>query len=704
VALNTNPPSPNPSIASFSALPIGTKLQEYEITGVLGEGGFGIVYLAHDKQLDREIAIKEYMPASLASRGPNGAVVVRSGHHGATFQAGRQSFITEAKLLAKFKHTALVEIFRFWEENGTAYMAMPFYRGQTLKQYLRDKSFIVDERWLRAFLAPLLDALEHLHEIHCYHRDISPDNILILENGQPLLLDFGAARRIIGDLTQALTVILKPGYAPVEQYADDSTIKQGPWTDIYGMAAVCFFAIKRAAPPAAVTRMMRDPMVALVTQAPEGFTLGFLAAIDGALKVKPEERPQSVQVFREMLGLSTYHADTRASAQANFLQQPQLAQVSSVNTPVTSSELASKLAEAGSRAAALSVAAAPVAVKPTLAPPVDDDGPTLILSSHESQRTFAKPTPAPTPAPTAAKIVAATPAPTAKNIAKQAAVVETKVTAPSPPPTQPPTPAPTLKLTSAPSPTPLPTTRPTPPPTSPPPTVTATPTPSAASLPKADPVPVKVASEPKVKNPLSKGLMVAIGGIGAVVVAAALWMFNAGSSSEAPQIAVTPSANSSQTPAEAPKTEPGRQNTENAITPIAPVLDIAKEAAPSAPPVVEVKAPVIPPPSETVAAKTPDPTVIFGPEIDKATEERLRIEKEAADKLAATIGFVKLDVQPWGNVVVNGARRAVSPPVKRLALPAGEYKIEISNPGFPDYLATVNVTAKETVVVTHRFQ
>jgi non-specific serine/threonine protein kinase len=685
VALNTNPPSPNPSIASLSALPIGTKLQEYEITGVLGEGGFGIVYLAHDKQLDREIAIKEYMPASLASRGANGAVVVRSGHHGATFQAGRQSFITESKLLAKFKHAALVEIFRFWEENGTAYMAMPFYRGQTLKQYLRDKSFIVDERWLRAFLAPLLDALEHLHEIHCYHRDISPDNILILENGQPLLLDFGAARRIIGDLTQALTVILKPGYAPVEQYADDSTIKQGPWTDIYGMAAVCFFAIKRTAPPAAVTRMMRDPMIALEKQALEGFSVEFLAAIDGALKVKPEERPQSVQVFREMLGLSTYHADTRTSAPAISSQLPQ---ANSENQPSTSSELAAKLAEAGNRAAALSISTVPVAVVHTLAPPVDDDGPTLILSSHKSQHTFAKPTAAPTAPPVR---TVATPAPTAKKVAKQAVVVETKSAATLPPPMQFPTPAPTPKLTPEPSPTP-------------PPTVAATAMPGAAPLPKSHPIPEKVAVEFKVKKPLSKGLIGAIGAIGAIVVATALWMFYAGGSSETKESVAKPVGTTSDSRAESPKTGVSRQTIEPAITPIAPVLDIAKEPARSATPVVETKVPAGTSPSETLLSKPTDPNQLFGPEIDKATEDRLRTEKEAADRLAATIGFVKLDVQPWGNVVVNGARRAVSPPVKRLSLPAGEYKIEISNPGFPDYLATVNVTAKETVVVTHRFQ
>lgn len=201
---------------SHAALPNGSLLQEFEVTGVVGEGGFGIVYLAQDRQLQRTVAIKEYMPASLASRGEGRSVVVRSERYQDTFSAGLRSFIAEARMLAQFKHPALVEVFRFWEQNGTVYMAMPFYRGKTLREALKG-GVAADERWLKALLGPLMDALEMMHEQSVYHRDIAPDNILVLASGAPVLLDLGAARRIITDLTQAVTVVLKPGYAPIEQ-------------------------------------------------------------------------------------------------------------------------------------------------------------------------------------------------------------------------------------------------------------------------------------------------------------------------------------------------------------------------------------------------------------------------------------------------------------------------------------------------------
>ena len=235
-----------------SLLPMGTRLQEFELTGLVGEGGFGIVYEAHDTSLQRRVAIKEYMPSQLASRAGGRTVKVRSPDHQATFDAGLKSFINEARLLAQFKHPALVEVFRFWEENGTAYMAMPYYEGQTLKQYLAARPEMANERWLRSILGPVLDALEHMHAQQCYHRDIAPDNILVLKTGNPILLDLGAARRVIGDMTQALTVILKPGYAPIEQYADDPSVRQGPWTDVYALAAVAYFAIMGKAPTPAV--------------------------------------------------------------------------------------------------------------------------------------------------------------------------------------------------------------------------------------------------------------------------------------------------------------------------------------------------------------------------------------------------------------------------------------------------------------------
>jgi non-specific serine/threonine protein kinase len=296
--------------ASHAALPKGTRLQEFQVVEVIGEGGFGIVYLADDMQLHRAVAVKEYMPASLASRGDGETVVVRSEQNLATFQAGMRSFIAEARMLAQFKHPALVEVLRFWEQHGTAYMAMPYYKGRTLRQVLHDDAHLVDERWLKTVFAPVMDALELMHAQNVYHRDVAPDNILILGNGAPVLLDLGAARRIIGDLTQAVTVVLKPGYAPVEQYADDGSATQGPWTDVYAIGAVLYFAITGRPPVASVSRIMKDTLKPLDSAAYPGYSDDFLAGIGKALAVKPEDRPRSIAELREVLGVSSYAATT----------------------------------------------------------------------------------------------------------------------------------------------------------------------------------------------------------------------------------------------------------------------------------------------------------------------------------------------------------------------------------------------------------
>ncbi|KEH12104.1 hypothetical protein GY15_23480 [Delftia sp. 670] len=192
---------------------------------VIGEGGFGIVYKARDLSLDREVAIKEYMPSALAGRQSSHQVHVRSQHRGA-FDAGLRSFINEARLLARFSHPTLVHVYRFFEAGGTAYMVMRHYEGQTLGQVLKASSGRMDQAGLSALLIPLLDVLEVLHAQDCFHRDIAPDNIFVQRDGSPVLLDFGAARRIIGDMTQALTMVLKPGFAPIEQYVDDGAMPQ----------------------------------------------------------------------------------------------------------------------------------------------------------------------------------------------------------------------------------------------------------------------------------------------------------------------------------------------------------------------------------------------------------------------------------------------------------------------------------------------
>ena len=286
---------------SGHALPAGTRLHDYVITGLLGEGGFGIVYLALDESLQREVALKEYLPSSMAGRAKDTfTVLVRSRNHEETFAMGLKSFVNEARLLARFDHPALVKVHRFWEANGTAYMVMPYYRGPTLKATLAAKGQPPDEAELRRWLWPLMDALTVMHAANCYHRDIAPDNILITTDG-PLLLDFGAARRVIGDMTQALTVVLKPGFAPIEQYGDLPGMTQGPWTDVYALASVLYAAISGHRPVPSVERLMDDRLRPLSGLAAEGYRAPFLQAIDAALALRPKDRPQSIEAFRQLM-------------------------------------------------------------------------------------------------------------------------------------------------------------------------------------------------------------------------------------------------------------------------------------------------------------------------------------------------------------------------------------------------------------------
>ena len=310
------------SDGSGDRLPFGTRLAEFEITGFVGEGGFSVVYLAWDHSLERRVALKEYMPSSLAARNSTThTVAARSERHRETFDAGLKSFVNEGKLLAQFDHPSLVKVYRFWEQQGTAYMVMPFYEGVTLKDHVRALATPPDEAWLRQLLDALTAALLVLHRVQCFHRDIAPDNILLLAgSGKPLLLDFGAARRVIGDKTQALTVILKPGYAPIEQYAEDPGMRQGPWTDVYALAAVVYWAITGKTPPPSVGRVLNDTYVPLVQCAAGRYGEGFLAAIDRALRVRPEQRTASIERLREALGLDLRSA--RADPEATVMRPP----------------------------------------------------------------------------------------------------------------------------------------------------------------------------------------------------------------------------------------------------------------------------------------------------------------------------------------------------------------------------------------------
>jgi serine/threonine protein kinase len=315
-----------PSNAEAGLLPVGSRLAEFEVTRIVGQGGFGVVYEAWDPTLERVVAIKEYLPTSLSTRQLDGTVVPLSERHRETFELGMRSFINEARLLAQFDHPSLLKVYRFWQERGTTYMVMPFYRGDTLRQALGSMSRPaapkantearqgegslvaggVDEAWLMRIMDGVTQALAVMHHAHCYHRDIAPDNIILLEgSGRPVVLDFGAARRVITDKTQAITVILKPGYAPIEQYAEMPDMSQGAWTDVYALAAVMHVAVTGRAPPPSVARLLADSYVPLAGNDAllQRYSPGLLAAIDAGLGVRPESRPQSMEALRAALGL-----------------------------------------------------------------------------------------------------------------------------------------------------------------------------------------------------------------------------------------------------------------------------------------------------------------------------------------------------------------------------------------------------------------
>ncbi|SEJ86041.1 MULTISPECIES: serine/threonine-protein kinase [unclassified Variovorax] len=284
-------------------LGVGHRLDEFELLEVIGEGGFGIVYRAYDHSLQREVAIKEYMPSMLARRVGDNSVHVRSERLTATFEAGLRSFINEARTLAQFSHPALVRVHRFWEANSTAYMAIQLYKGRTLRRLADDEPDRVTETWLLGMLGPLLGALETLHRSHCFHRDIAPDNIFVQHDDSPVLLDFGAARKSIADLVDEVAVMVKSGYSPIEQYADDNTLLQGAWTDLYALGAVLYRAVTGHPPPSAVVRSVQDAYVPLSSMGRADLSPAFCAAVDHTLAVHSKDRTQTVAAFAAELGL-----------------------------------------------------------------------------------------------------------------------------------------------------------------------------------------------------------------------------------------------------------------------------------------------------------------------------------------------------------------------------------------------------------------
>ena len=281
-------------------LPPGTRLRGYELTSVLGQGAFGITYRAVDSTLHREVAIKEYLPATLALREGRTTVLPRSPDHAQQFAWGRDRFLEEARTLARLERApGIVRVYDFLEDNGTAYMVMALIEGETLARRLAREQRLTPGA-VDHLLYPLLDGLEEFHAATFLHRDIKPANIMVDASGKPTLIDFGASRAAMAERSTTMTAIFTPGYAAAEQFIAAS--KLGPATDIYGLSATLYHAISGQIPPSAIQRVMKDDYEALETLQLEGFAPALLRGIDGGLAIRATDRPQSIAEWREMLG------------------------------------------------------------------------------------------------------------------------------------------------------------------------------------------------------------------------------------------------------------------------------------------------------------------------------------------------------------------------------------------------------------------
>ena len=457
------------------ALLAGHRLHWYVLEHVLGQGGFGITYLARDTNLDRRVAIKEYLPSEIARRRSDAEAHPRTEAQAERYTWGLERFLAEARTLARFVHPNIVHVHSVFEANNTAYMVMRYEEGESLSRLL-DRCGTLSEQQLSSCLLPILDGLQLVHAAGFIHRDIKPANIYMRQDGSPVLLDFGSARQAFGS-TKTMTILIAPGYAPLEQYYSEAAT-QGAWTDIYSLGATCYRAIAGRAPLDAVVRAKgvlgsaRDVQEPAAAVGRGRYSDRLLAAVDHALQLNEQDRPQDIASWRrELLATgSAPHAEAAALAVAAVPSAPAPVSVSAdasapASAPAPVPDAAAEVQKRAAAArwmwpAALATAAVAgvvvvlVSARPSAAPPV---------------------VPAPPAPPTAVAVV------------------------PVPVPVPEPEPAPALKLAPAPSTAPARTQSNREARALPVPTPTPTPTPRTAAM---APVRALGAREPAVPSPL----------------------------------------------------------------------------------------------------------------------------------------------------------------------------------------------------------
>ncbi len=281
-----------------NTLPLDSMLMEYKLAAVLGVGGFGITYLARDTLLEKDVAIKEFFPAGDVARVDNTTVAITNTERTEDYQSGLDRFLKEARTLAGFSHPNIIRVNRYFKAHGTGYMVMDYEEGESLKTWL-EKHPLPSEAEIKALLGPILSGLAKVHEAGFLHRDIKPDNIFLRTDGTPVLLDFGSARATKGPTMRTLTALVTPGYAPFEQYTTKSN--QGPWSDIYALGGVAFFAVTGENPPDALSRMREDNVADILARAHGRHGDEFLDAIAWALSLDEKQRPQSIAEWRSRI-------------------------------------------------------------------------------------------------------------------------------------------------------------------------------------------------------------------------------------------------------------------------------------------------------------------------------------------------------------------------------------------------------------------
>lgn len=288
---------------SNKALPMGTVLREWRIDEVLGVGGFGIVYKAQGIYFNELVAIKEYFPSSISERDSEDTVVPIDSEAEEVHALGLKKFVEEAKLLWNLstptRHPNIVSVRSLFEIHGTAYMVMDFEDGLSLSKMLKQGRRF-NERSLWNILQPIAEGLDRAHRVGVLHRDIKPPNILINEDNRPVLIDFGSARFEAAEATSTKVTFHTPPYAAIEQYV--KTYPQGPWTDIYALGVVMYECITGEKPPEVLERLHAGLGKPLSEGKWPGYGKKFLAAIDAAMVVKPDERPQSLSEWLATFG------------------------------------------------------------------------------------------------------------------------------------------------------------------------------------------------------------------------------------------------------------------------------------------------------------------------------------------------------------------------------------------------------------------